>query len=170
MPECEIFGFSWFFHHKACLGRWLWAKVQTNFYFGGARHHLISCAHAEHTRKEMMRMLTHCSGYASVPYAFSQSMHQFLTRTLRVRFSSCSWRVYSACFKGNFSNFRCALSVRVSSWRVCSVHDTYARRTHQFLIRTLTYTSVPDTYSMYAQCMHQLLTRMLITINVGAYA
>ncbi len=76
--------------------------------------HLVSDAHAEHTRKELMCMLSMrisswcvCSGYASVPDAYAQHvlkglrsvhvlvpdayaqcMHQFLTRMLSARFSS----------------------------------------------------------------------------------
>ncbi len=82
--------------------------------------HLVSDSHAEHTRKELMRMLSMrisswcvCSGYASVPdvYAqhvlkglhsvhvlvpdvYAQCMHQFLTQMLSARISS--WRARSA--------------------------------------------------------------------------
>ncbi len=83
--------------------------------------HLVSGAHAEHTRKELMRMLSMrisswciCSGYTSVPDAYAQHVlkglrsvhvlvpdayaqctHQFLTRMLSARISS--WRPRSAC-------------------------------------------------------------------------
>ncbi len=47
--------------------------------FQGAKPHLVSGAHADHTRKELMRMLSMrisswrvCSGYASVPDAYAQ--------------------------------------------------------------------------------------------------
>ncbi len=83
--------------------------------------HLVSDEHAEHTRKERMRMLSMlisswcvCSGYASdpdayaqhvlkglrsvhvlVPDAYAQCTHQFLTRMLSARISS--WRARLAC-------------------------------------------------------------------------
>ncbi len=83
--------------------------------------HLVSDAYAEHTRKELMRMLSMrisswlvCSEYASVPDAYAQHVlkglrsvhvlvpdayaqcrHQFLTRMLSARISS--WRARSAC-------------------------------------------------------------------------
>ncbi len=83
--------------------------------------HIVSDAHAEHTCKELMRMLSmrisswyECSGYASVPVAYAkhvlkglgsvhvlvpdayaQCTHQFLTRMLGARISS--WRARSAC-------------------------------------------------------------------------
>ena len=76
--------------------------------------HLVSDAHAEHTRKELMCMLSMrinswrvCSEYASVPDAYAQLVlkglrsvhvlvpdayaqctHQFLTRMLSARISS----------------------------------------------------------------------------------
>jgi hypothetical protein len=57
--------------------------------------HLVSGAHAEHTRKELMRMLSIrisslrvCSVHAPVPDSYAQCTHQFLTRTLSVRVSS----------------------------------------------------------------------------------
>ncbi len=47
--------------------------------FEGAKPHLVSDAHAEHTRKELMHMLSMCitswricSGYASVPDVYAQ--------------------------------------------------------------------------------------------------
>jgi hypothetical protein len=100
-----------------------------------------------------------CSKYASVPDTYAQGMHQFVTSTLRVRFSS--WRVCSACFEGTFSNFIRALSVRISSRRICSVHKP-------FWCVCLVHASVPDAYAqgasvpdVYAQYTHQFLTRML---------
>jgi hypothetical protein len=89
--------------------------------FGGARHHLISDAHAEHAHQVLTRMLSArisswpvCSGYASVPDAYAkhvlkglrsvhtlvpdayaQCTHQFLTRMLSARISS--WHACSAC-------------------------------------------------------------------------
>jgi hypothetical protein len=50
--------------------------------FEGAKPHLVSDAHAEHTRKELMRMLT------------AQHAYQLLTRMLSMRTSSL--RVCSA--------------------------------------------------------------------------
>jgi hypothetical protein len=76
--------------------------------------HLVSDAYAEHTHKELMRMLSMrisslcvCSGYASVPdayaqhvlkglrsvhvlvpYAYAQCTYKFLTRMLSARISS----------------------------------------------------------------------------------
>jgi hypothetical protein len=76
--------------------------------------HLVSDSHAEHTHKELMRMLSMrissccvCSGYATVPDAYAQHVlkglrsvkvlvpdaytqctHQFLTRMLSSRISS----------------------------------------------------------------------------------
>jgi hypothetical protein len=57
--------------------------------FGGAKHHLISDAHAELTHQFLTRMLSAsisslgvCSAYASVPDAYPQGRHQFLTRML----------------------------------------------------------------------------------------
>jgi hypothetical protein len=54
--------------------------------FGGARHHLISDAHAELTHQFLMRTLSArisslgvCSAYASVP---ARGRHKFLTRML----------------------------------------------------------------------------------------
>jgi len=111
--------------------------------FGGARHHLISDAHAELTHQFLTRTLSvHISSLG-----VAQRTHQFLMRMLRVRISS--WRVWSACFEGTFSNFICALSARISSrlsarissWPVCSAHasvpDPYAHSKHQFLTRML---------------------------------
>ncbi len=49
---------------------------------------------------------------------------------------------------------------------VCTyVPDSYAQRTHQFLMRMLSvYASVPDTH---AQCTHQFLTRMLRAYKIN---
>ncbi len=85
--------------------------------FGGARQHLICwCQHW---------------AFTSVPDAYAQCSHQFLTCTLSARISSlCAW---SACFWGPFQiwNFyayaehtckklMCMLRVRISSWWICS--------------------------------------------------
>ncbi len=65
--------------------------------------------------------------YVSVPYAFSQRMHQFLTRTFRVRIKS--WSICSACFEGTLSFHTYVRSVHAS------VPEAYAQFKHQFLTR-----------------------------------
>ncbi len=81
--------------------------------FGGARHHLISDAHAERAHVQSTHNWPVCSGYASVPDAYAkhvlkglrsvhtlvpdayaQCTHQFLTRMLSARISS--WCARSA--------------------------------------------------------------------------
>ncbi len=77
------------------------------------------------------------------------------------------------CAQATHQFLTCMLSVRISSWPVCSVYasvpDLCAQCTHQFLTRILrvrisswpvcsVYASVPD---LYAQCTHQFLTCML---------
>ncbi len=95
-----------------------------------------------------------CSGYASVPDSYAQRTHQFLTRMLRVCFSS--WCVCSAFFNGmrsvhalvtdayancTYQFLTFMLSVHISSWPACSVQasvpDAHAQRKHQFLTRML---------------------------------
>ncbi len=85
----------------------------------------------------------HFNGYASVPDSYAQRTNQFLSRMLSVRISS--WCVCSACFEGT------ALCAHISTWREC---------THQFRTCTVCsgYASVPDAN---AQNMHQFLTHML---------
>ncbi len=114
--------FSWFLHHKVFMGRWFGGKnINLLFLFLRelSRIYVVSDAHAEHTSKELMRMLSMrisswhvCSGYASgtdayaqlvlkglrsvhvlVPDAYAQCTHQFLTRMLSARISSSSWRI-----------------------------------------------------------------------------
>ncbi len=123
-----------------------------------------------------------CSGYASIPDAYAQQAHQFLTRTL-------SEHLCSTCFEGTFLNLEflmLMLSIGVRNWCVCSgyttVPDTYAQRIYQFLTHMLrmfwrdlfkigalsahisswcvclVHALVPDAY---AQCTHQFLTHML---------
>jgi hypothetical protein len=68
LPTCEILGgtdFHFHFNGRATLG--LKYKLVI-LILVGARHHLISDAHAEHMH--------------SVPDAYTQCTHQFLTRTL----------------------------------------------------------------------------------------
>ncbi len=115
-----------------------------------------------------------CSAHESVPDVYIQGTHHFLTRMLsmvwkdlfnfgaehtrkkvmrmlRVRIS-CR-RLCSACFEGTFSNFICALSAPISSWRECSVHAP------QFMTRMLSaHTSSWRVCSVHAP---QFLTRML---------
>ncbi len=97
------------------------------FNFGGARHHLVFGAQAEHTRKELKRTLSMrisslraCSVHASVPYTYAQ-------------------HGLKALFK--VENFTLMLSIRVRNWCACSacasVPDAYAQRTDQFLTRML---------------------------------
>ncbi len=126
--------------------------------FGGTRHHLISYT---------------CT---SVPDAYSQCTHQFLTPMLSARISSL--RAWSAFFKGPFQLWKfyaytehtrkklmCMLRIRISSWRVCTANasvpdpEHYAPGRHQFLMHMLSMflrdALVPD---VYAQCTHQFLT------------
>jgi len=143
----------------------------------------------EHARKELMRMLSICisswpvcSGYASVPGAYAQHFlkgmrsvytlvsdayaqctHQFLTRMLSVRISSCracsvhasipyahAEGIQNEHLKNRKTDAHAEhvrkelihmLRVRISSWRACSgcasVPDTHAQGAHQFLTRTL---------------------------------
>jgi hypothetical protein len=91
-------------------------------------------------------------------------MYQFLTHTLRVCISS--WSVCSACFEGTFPNFIRALSARINSWCVCSVHalvhDVYAQHVLKGLFQISyvhsVHALVPDAY---AQCTHHFLAQML---------
>ncbi len=82
-------------------------------------------AYAVHVCKKLMHKLSVCI------LMCTQQTHQFLTRILRVRISS--WFACLACFE------RTALSARVKSWHVCSMHapvlDQCAQCTHQFLTR-----------------------------------
>jgi hypothetical protein len=95
--------------------------------FGGAKPHLVSDAHAEHTRKELMRMLSIrvrnwcvCSACALVPYAYAQY-------GLKVPFQIWNSYAYAEHTRKNLMRM---LRVRISSWLVCSanasVPDPYA--------------------------------------------
>ncbi len=125
VPKREIFDRSDFPDFYTIKSSWVGDVVikilAYYFNFWESYAHLVSDAHAEHTRKELMRMLSIrisswcvCSGYASVPDAYAQCTHQFLTRML---------------------------SARTSSWLVCSVHasdpDALAQHAHKFLMRML---------------------------------
>ncbi len=111
-------GFSWFLHHSGLVILGLKYKL-VPLTFGGARHHLISVAHAESAHKFLTHTLSArimfwrpfsnflkvrisswpvCSRYTSDLDGYAQRTHQFLTCMLRVRISS--WCVCSACFEG----------------------------------------------------------------------
>ncbi len=82
MPKCEIFHRSDFPDFYTIKSSWvgdLVVKILTYYFnFEGAKPHLVSDVHAEHTRKELMRMsmrissLRVCSACAPVPYAYAQ--------------------------------------------------------------------------------------------------
>jgi hypothetical protein len=130
--DIRSLGFSWILHHKVFMGRWFVGKnINLLFFiFERAKPHLVSDAHAEHTRKELMR-----------------HTHQGLTRMLSMRTSSlrvCSaWFVGTSITYGRYENGKLMrmLSIRISSWRVCSecapVPCAYAQLAHQFLMRML---------------------------------
>ncbi len=94
----------------------------------------------------------HFNGYASVPDSYAQQTHQFLSRMLSVRISS--WCVCSAGFEGT------ALCAHISTWREC----THQFRTCMLRVRISSwrvcsgYASDPDAH---AQSIHQFLTCML---------
>ncbi len=134
VPECEIFDRSDFYDFYTLKPFWvgdIGAQIWIiTLIFGGARHHLISDAHAEQyhahqflrirsvhapvsdlyaqgTYHFLMRMHSRlwrrlCSVHALVPDAYAQCTHQFLTCMLSARISS--WRA----------------RVRVSSWPICA--------------------------------------------------
>jgi hypothetical protein len=96
VPKCEIFDrldFPDFYTIKSSWVGDLVVKILTYYFnFEGAKPHLVSDAHAEHTRKELMRMLSMrisslyvCSACAPVPCAHAQLAHQFLMRMLSIR-------------------------------------------------------------------------------------
>jgi hypothetical protein len=95
-----------------------------------------------------------CSGYASVPFAYAEGTHQFLTRMLSERISSFFVR----------SGYKPVPDAYVQHGLkgLCSVHalvpDTYTQFMNQVLTRMLSAHIVPD---VYAQCMHQFLLSML---------
>jgi hypothetical protein len=83
MPKCEIFDRSDFHYIYTIKPFWVddfVVKILTYYFkFEGARPHLVFDAQAEHTRKELMRMLSMrisslraCSVNASVPDANAQ--------------------------------------------------------------------------------------------------
>jgi hypothetical protein len=65
VPKCEIFDRSDFPDFYTIKSSWvgdLVVKILTYYFllFEGAKPHLFSDAHAKHTRKELMRMLSMC--------------------------------------------------------------------------------------------------------------
>ncbi len=73
--DIRSLGFFRFLHHKVFMGRWFVIIL----IFERAKPHLVSGAHAELTRKELMRMISIrirawrvCSVCAPVSYAYAQ--------------------------------------------------------------------------------------------------
>jgi hypothetical protein len=113
---------------------------------------------------------------ASVPYAYAQYLHQFLTCML-----SIFWR--DLC---KFGIFTLMLSIRERNWCVCSEYALFLTRVLRVYISSWPictgYASVPDAYAQhilkglcsvhafvpdaYAQCTHQFLTHMLTYASV----
>jgi hypothetical protein len=62
VPKCEIFDRSDFPDFYTIKSSWvgdLEVKISTYYFnFQGAKPHLVSVAHAEHTHQELMRMLS----------------------------------------------------------------------------------------------------------------
>ncbi len=90
--------------------------------FGGARHQFL-------TRRLSARISSWpvCSGYASVPYAYSQHVLKGL-RSVHALVPDA----YAQCTHQFLTRM---LSARISSWRACSacawVPDPYAQRAHK---------------------------------------
>jgi hypothetical protein len=116
--------------------------------FWGARHHLISDAHAGPAHQFLTPRFSACisswrarSVHASVPYAHAQ-------HALKEAFQI--WNFYAYAEHTHKKLMR-MLRVRTSSWLICSAYasvpDTHAQCTYQFLT--------------HAQCTHHFLTRML---------
>jgi hypothetical protein len=111
--------------------------------------HLVSDAHAEHMRmlSICVRNWCICSACASVPDASAHHALQFLACMLSMvcRDLFQIWNFY-ACAEHTRKKLVRMLSIRVSSWCVCSAFfegnalcapDAYAQCTHQFLTRML---------------------------------
>ncbi len=96
-----------------------------------------------------------CSGHASVPEAYAQQTHQFLTLMIRVCINS--WFVCSAWCEGTAlcalistqCTHRFLFSEHISSWHKCSA-----------------YAFVPDAH---ARCMHKFLTPMLSVYKMNIW-
>ncbi len=120
MPKREIFDCSDFPGFYTIKSSWvgdLMVKILTYYIiFEGAKPHLVSDAHAENTRKELMRMLI------------------MLISSLRV---CLAWFVGISITNGPLKNGKLMrmLSIRTSALRACSacapVPDAYAQHTHK---------------------------------------
>ncbi len=113
---------------------WAYAK-ETDAYAQGT-HQFLTCMFSE-----CISYWPVCSGYASFPDAYTQhflkgmrSVHTLVANT------------YALCTHQFLTRM---LSVRISSWRACSVQA-----------------SAPDAH---AQCMHQFLTRMLRVYKINIW-
>ncbi len=132
VPKCEIFHRLDFHDFYTIKPFWVTLGLKyklVTLILGGARHPLISDAHAECTLQFLTCTLSTrisswpvCSWYASIPDAYAQHVLQ----GLRSQRAIC----------------------------ICSLHtpapDSYTQRTHQFLTRTLRCAWVPDPYAQRA--------------------
>jgi hypothetical protein len=109
-----------------------------------------------------------CSACASVTYAYAQLAHQFLTRMLSVVWRDLFqiWNFYAYAEHTRKKLVR-MLSIRISSWPVCSGYASVPGAYAQHFLKGMrsVHALVPDAY---AQCTHQFLTRML-SIRISSW-
>ncbi len=102
-----------------------------------------------------------CSACASVPDAYAQHTLQFLTRKLSMVWRDLLqiWNFYAYAEHTRKKLVR-MLSIRISSWPVCSGYASVPGEYAQHFLKGMrsVHALVPDAY---AQCTHQFLNRML---------
>ncbi len=178
VPKCEIFDRSDFPDFYTIKSSWvgdLVVKILTYYFllFEGAKPHLVSDAHAKHTHKELMRMLSMCiSSWRVCSAWFVGTSFKFGIFMLMLSICLRNWCACWAYASGTDAHaehtrqeLMCMLSIRISSWPVCSGYASVPGAYAQHFLKGMrsVHALVPDAY---AQCTHQFLTHMLSLLTL----